>query len=295
MTVTGTNFTGATAVRFGASNATEVTVNSATMITAKSPAGAGVVDVTVVTPGGTSATGAADHFTYEGAPPEFGRCVKVTTGTGAYASATCTSLGGEKKYEWLPGPGAKPKFTTKIKLDTKFTWQGVGGAELTCTAEKGTGEYTGAKTVGGVVLTLNGCAFAGSKCSTAGAREGEVITKALVGELGVIKVSTEGPLHNEIGLDLKPASGEAIAEFACSSVAGKWRGSVIVPVTSDKMAASMSLKYAATNGKQKPESFAGLPKDVIESSLGASTFEQSAWVLSSTLTNAEKIEVNSVV
>jgi hypothetical protein len=144
-------------------------------------------------------------------------------------------------------------------------------------------------------VTLNGCLFAGSKCSTAGAREGEVITKTLAGELGIIKTSTEGALHNVVGLDLKPAVGEAIAEFSCSSVAGKWRGSVIVPVTTNKTVSSMSLKYTATSGKQKPESFEGLPRDVIESSLGASAFEQSARVFASVLTNGEKMEVNTVV
>ena len=35
-----------------------------TTITADSPAGTGTVDVTVTTPGGTSATSAADQFTY---------------------------------------------------------------------------------------------------------------------------------------------------------------------------------------------------------------------------------------
>jgi hypothetical protein len=65
VTITGTNLTGATAVRFGSANATGVTVNSATSITATSPAGAvGTVDVTVTTPGGTSPTGSVDQFTY---------------------------------------------------------------------------------------------------------------------------------------------------------------------------------------------------------------------------------------
>ena len=65
MTITGTNFTGATAVKFGVTAAASFTVNSATQITATSPAGsAGAVDITVTTPGGTSATGAADQFTY---------------------------------------------------------------------------------------------------------------------------------------------------------------------------------------------------------------------------------------
>jgi hypothetical protein len=63
--ITGTNLTGATAVNFGANPATSVTVNSATSITATSPSSSAiVVDVTVVTPGGTSVTNAADQFTY---------------------------------------------------------------------------------------------------------------------------------------------------------------------------------------------------------------------------------------
>ena len=65
VTITGTGFTGATAVDFGANAATGVTVVSPTSITAISPAGtAGVVDVTVTTPAGTSATSSADQFTY---------------------------------------------------------------------------------------------------------------------------------------------------------------------------------------------------------------------------------------
>jgi hypothetical protein len=65
VTITGQNFTGATAVRFGGSDAESFKVDSATKITAVSPPGqAGRVDITVTTPGGTSATGAADAFTY---------------------------------------------------------------------------------------------------------------------------------------------------------------------------------------------------------------------------------------
>jgi hypothetical protein len=64
VTITGTNFSNASAVKFGAISAT-YTVNSSTQITAAAPAGAvGAVDVTVTTPGGTSTTSAFDHFTY---------------------------------------------------------------------------------------------------------------------------------------------------------------------------------------------------------------------------------------
>ncbi len=61
--ITGTNLSGATAVKFGTTAGT-VTADSATSITVTAPAGTGTVDVTVTTPSGTSATSPADQFTY---------------------------------------------------------------------------------------------------------------------------------------------------------------------------------------------------------------------------------------
>ena len=43
-----------------------MTVDSDTEITATSPPGSGTVDVTVVTPTGTSVTSPADQFSYQG-------------------------------------------------------------------------------------------------------------------------------------------------------------------------------------------------------------------------------------
>ena len=63
--VTGSRFTGATSVRFGARSAGAMTIISDTQIIATCPAGSGTVDVTVVTQAGTSATSPADRFTYE--------------------------------------------------------------------------------------------------------------------------------------------------------------------------------------------------------------------------------------
>src|SRR5438132_12734756 len=69
VTITGTNFSGATAVRFGSNAAGSFTVNSATQITATSPTGVGTVDVTVTTEEGrTSPNSTADQFTYVPAP-----------------------------------------------------------------------------------------------------------------------------------------------------------------------------------------------------------------------------------
>ena len=66
--ITGTNLSAATGVKFGATAATGLTANTATSITATAPAGTGTVDITVTTAGGTSATSAADQFTYVAAP-----------------------------------------------------------------------------------------------------------------------------------------------------------------------------------------------------------------------------------
>jgi hypothetical protein len=65
VTITGTRLTGTTGVNFGSTPATSVVVVSDTSVTCVSPAhSAGVVDVTAITPLGTTATGTADHFTY---------------------------------------------------------------------------------------------------------------------------------------------------------------------------------------------------------------------------------------
>jgi hypothetical protein len=65
VTITGAYFTGATAVEFGASAATDFEVISATKISAIAPAvAASTVQVKVTTPNGASANTAADDYTY---------------------------------------------------------------------------------------------------------------------------------------------------------------------------------------------------------------------------------------
>ncbi|HEY5025508.1 MAG TPA: IPT/TIG domain-containing protein, partial [Acidimicrobiales bacterium] len=65
VTITGTNLSAVSAVRFGAKAAANFTLGSATSMTATSPAGAvGKVDVSVTNSAGTSATSPGDQFTY---------------------------------------------------------------------------------------------------------------------------------------------------------------------------------------------------------------------------------------
>lgn len=68
--ITGANFVNVVAVRFGATPATSVTVNSAAQITAVAPPeGAGMEDITVATTAGVSAVSPADLFDPTAPPP----------------------------------------------------------------------------------------------------------------------------------------------------------------------------------------------------------------------------------
>jgi hypothetical protein len=112
VTITGTNFTGATAVNFGTIAATGFTINSATQITATSPTGTGTVDVTVITAGGTSATSAADQYLYAAPAPA---TLMVTSGTPQSAYVT-TAFGAQLQATVLdqygnPYTGASVTFT----------------------------------------------------------------------------------------------------------------------------------------------------------------------------------------
>jgi len=225
--------------------------------------------------------------------------VKLARGAkGKYATATCTSPATAEKhsFEWESGPGPKAKFTTKIKELTAATLVTVNKKGVVCTGETSSGEYTGPKTVGNVVLTFRGCEMGGSRCTSEGAEAGQVATNTLEGVLGVERASLEGPARNKLAQDLFPV-GKAglLMEFACGSVAVSVQGSVINPVKNNKMLSTATLKYAASSGKQKPEKFEGLPKDVLETSFAEAAYEQSGLTLATVQTNEEKIEINSVV
>jgi len=95
VSLTGTDFTDATVIAFGGTAIEDFTIVDPTHIVLTSPAGTGTVDVSVTTPGGTSATTAASQFTYVEAPtidaasPESG-----PTAGGTAVTLTGTNLTG---------------------------------------------------------------------------------------------------------------------------------------------------------------------------------------------------------
>jgi hypothetical protein len=130
VTITGANFTGATAVFFGDAPAGFV-VNDDTSITAVSP-GEGSpdnVDVTVTSPGGTSAISAADQFTYT-----------TATTTSTIPSSTTTTL--PPLCAATPAPGCRlagaGASSVRLKEDAdatkdQFKWKWAKGAATVVT------------------------------------------------------------------------------------------------------------------------------------------------------------------
>lgn len=92
VTITGANFVvGATTVQFGSNLATNVVVQSTTVLTVTAPAGSGTVDVTVTTPVGTSATSPFDHYTYTLTPPTI---ISMNPNFGPESGGTLVSITG---------------------------------------------------------------------------------------------------------------------------------------------------------------------------------------------------------
>ncbi|WNE95583.1 IPT/TIG domain-containing protein [Streptomyces luomodiensis] len=105
VTLTGSGFTGATAVRFGPNLATDVVVVSAAQITARTPAGTGTVKVTVTGPTGTSTQNV--FFTYTTVAAPVLTSLSPTSGPtagGNTVTLTGTNLAGATQVLFGPNP-----------------------------------------------------------------------------------------------------------------------------------------------------------------------------------------------
>jgi hypothetical protein len=125
--LTGSGFTGASAVDFGSTPATSFTVNSNSSITAVAPPGSdGTVDVTVVNGGATSATSPADQFTYSpSSAPDTPTGIQVVPGDG-------TPADGAAVVSWSPSFGEGSAVTGYSVTATDNTTPANGGQ--TCAA-----------------------------------------------------------------------------------------------------------------------------------------------------------------
>ncbi|HEV7678619.1 MAG TPA: hypothetical protein VGQ42_08625 [Candidatus Dormibacteraeota bacterium] len=110
----------------------------------------GLCIAAMVAVGGVSAATAAAEA------PEFGRCIKKAKAEGSgYSSANCTSfLGSGAKFEWQPGPGPNPRFTSAARFVPTPTYKHC----LAWQREKEAGNEKGAmETLERYGLTAEGC------------------------------------------------------------------------------------------------------------------------------------------
>jgi hypothetical protein len=116
----GAGFSGASAVRFGAVPATSFTVDSATLITATSPPGAGGPGaVTVTAAGATSPPTTVDLFTYIAAAPTL---TNLTPSSGPSAGGTVVTLtGGSFTGASTVSFGGVPATTFTVSSATSIT------------------------------------------------------------------------------------------------------------------------------------------------------------------------------
>jgi hypothetical protein len=138
VTITGTNFTGATSVEFGGVEALSFTVNSSTQITAVNPPGSGTVDVQVFGPGGVSASNPGDLFTnispvtVTGLSPAQGLAVG---GNSVNITGTDFSTGATAMFGSSPATNVVVNSSTSI---TATAPAGTGEVNVTVTAAQGT-------------------------------------------------------------------------------------------------------------------------------------------------------------
>ncbi len=160
--ITGTGFTGASAVDFGSTPATSFTVNSSTSITAVAPPSSsdGPVDVTVTTNGAASATSAADQFTYSpSSAPDAPAGIAVVPGDGTPADGAAT-------VTWAPAFGEGSAVTGYTVTATDDTDPADGGQ--TCTGTDPTDSCSLSGLTDGDTYTFSVTATNGNGTSTAG-------------------------------------------------------------------------------------------------------------------------------
>ena len=262
--ITGTGFTGASAVVFGSTSATGFTVNSATQITATAPAGsAGTVDITVTTTGGTSATGAGDQFTYVAAPtvtslattsgPSAGGTSVVITGTGftgasavVFGSTSATGFTVNSATQITATAPAGSAGTVDITVTT------TGGTSATGAGDQFT--YVAAPTVtslattsgpsaGGTSVVITGTGFTGASAVVFGSTSAtgftvnsatQITATAPAGSAGTVDVTvtTPGGTSATSAADqFTYVAPPTITSISSTKGNGSYNATVLVPIT----------------------------------------------------------------
>ena len=279
VTITGTNFTGATAVDFGTGQAgTNVTVVSSFEITVNAPSeSAATVDVTVTTPGGTSAISSADHFTYTAAPT----VTAVSPNAGPLGGTTGvtirgTSFTGATAVDFGTGQaGTDVTVVSSSEITVNAPSESAATVDVTVTTPGGTSAtssvdhftYTAVPTVtavnpssgpgaGGISVTVTGSNLANATAVKFGTAAGTVtadgagsITVTSPAGTGTqdITITTAGGNSATSGAD-QFTYIPAPTVTAVSPSAGPVAGGTSVTVTGANLANATAVKFGTTAG-----------------------------------------------
>ena len=234
VTITGNNFNGATTVNFGSVPELSFSVNSNTSITVTSPQAlvAGPVDVTVVTPNGTSPTSPSDVFTYIAAPtitgldPDSG-----PTSGGTTVTITGTNFTGAGAVDFGTTPAASFSVVSSTTI-TAVSPPGTGAVNVTVTTPGGTSPGSSADvftyiqtrptvtaispqegpTGGGTLVTITGTGFSQAGKVTVFFGPNEATNVTVVSPTTITAVSPAGTGSVDVGVyvnDVGSASSPA--------------------------------------------------------------------------------------
>lgn len=164
--------------------------------------------------------------------------------TGRYNKSNCTEVNakGEGKYEADPWTATKARSFTgkngKSTFDAYIKGDGIL-ASIVCKKGKDVGEVTGEDTTSESTI-FEGCSGAGSTCTSAEAKVGDIVTDTISTTLVTLKEETETEAA-VVGIDLAGTGGEAkdvTTEFKCGTYQVTTTGSTLGVVSGDVRVAS---------------------------------------------------------
>ena len=276
VTITGANLSSASAVKFGATPAI-ITAGSASSITATAPAeSAGTVDVTVTTPGGASATSAADKFTYVGAPAVTGvNPTSGSTGGGSSVTISGTNLSGATSVKFGATAGTITA-NSATSITATAPAETAGTVDVTVTTVAGTSAPSSADTftyaaapsvtainpnsgsvAGGTTVTITG-----TNLSTASAvRFGTTAAIITADSAGSITVTDPADAAGVVDVTVTSVGGTSATSpadtfayaaaptvTALSPTSGSVAGGTTVTITGTNLSGATSVSFGSSTG-----------------------------------------------